>query len=62
MAINVSLPQSEICEQVKTDELGALRKDIAQGLNDVKNGQVGEIDFDSLKQQGRCLMGRTTLP
>lgn len=43
-------------EQVKTAKLDGLRQDIAQGLNDAKNGRIKEIDFASLKQQGRNLL------
>ncbi|MDP1997093.1 MAG: type II toxin-antitoxin system ParD family antitoxin [Gallionella sp.] len=43
-------------EQVKTAKLDSLRQDIAQGLNDAANGQVKEVDFASLKQQGRKLL------
>ena len=45
----------EAYEQVKTAKLDSLRQDIAKGLSDVKNGRVKEIDFASLKQQGRQL-------
>lgn len=43
-------------EQVKTAKLDSLRQDIAQGMNDTANGQVKEVDFASLKQQGRKLL------
>jgi antitoxin ParD1/3/4 len=43
-------------EQVKTAKLDSLRQDIAKGLSDAKNGHAKEIDFASLKQQGRKLL------
>ncbi|MDD5384282.1 MAG: type II toxin-antitoxin system ParD family antitoxin [Gallionella sp.] len=43
-------------EQIKTAKLDSLRQDIAKGLNDAANGRVKEIDFASLKQQGRQLL------
>lgn len=43
-------------EQVKTAKLDSLRQDIAKGLNDAQNGSVKEIDFASLKQEGRQLL------
>lgn len=43
-------------EQVKTAKLDSLRQDIAKGMNDAQNGRVNEIDFASLKQQGRQLL------
>lgn len=54
--IREALRLFEAYEQVKTAKLDNLRRDIAQGLNDVKNGRVNEIDFASLKQQGRQLL------
>jgi len=46
----------EAYEQVKTAKLDSLRQDIAKGLSDAKNGRAKEIDFGSLKQQGRQLL------
>jgi antitoxin ParD1/3/4 len=43
-------------EQVKTAKLDSLRLDITQGLNDAQNGRAKEIDFASLKQEGRQLL------
>lgn len=43
-------------EQVKTAKLDSLRQDIAKGLSDAQNGRAKEIDFSSLKQQGRQLL------
>jgi len=43
-------------EQIKTAKLDSLRQDIAKGLNDAANGRAKEIDFASLKQQGRQLL------
>lgn len=43
-------------EQVKTAKLDSLHQDIAKGLNDAKNGRTKELDFASLKQQGRQLL------
>ncbi|MDO8437560.1 MAG: type II toxin-antitoxin system ParD family antitoxin [Nitrosomonadaceae bacterium] len=51
--IREALRLFEAYEQVKTAKLDSLRQDIAKGLNDVKNGRVKEVDFASLKQQGR---------
>ncbi len=51
--IREALRLFEAYEQVKTAKLDGLRQDIAKGLNDVKNGRVKEVDFESLKQQGR---------
>ena len=51
--IREALRLFEAYEQVKTAKLDGLRQDIAQGLDDIKNGRVKEIDFASLKQQGR---------
>ena len=51
--IREALRLFEAYEQVKTAKLDSLRQDIAKGLDDVKNGRVKEVDFASLKQQGR---------
>lgn len=51
--IREALRLFEAYEQVKTAKLDGLRQDIAQGLDDIKNGRVKEVDFASLKQQGR---------
>lgn len=54
--IREALRLFEAYEQVKTVKLDSLRQDIAQGLNDTKNGRTKEVDFDGLKQQGRRLL------
>ena len=54
--IREALRLFEAYEQIKMVKLEGLRQDIAQGLNDVKNGHVKEIDFSNLKQQGRKLL------
>ena len=54
--IREALRLFEAYEQVKTSKLDSLRQDIAKGLNDTKNGRAKEIDFASLKQQGRQLL------
>ncbi len=54
--IREALRLFEAYEQVKTAKLDSLRQDIAAGLKDVKNGQVKEIDFVSLKKQGRQIL------
>lgn len=51
--IREALRLFEAYEQVKTVKLDSLRQDIAKGLGDAKNGRTKEIDFSSLKQQGR---------
>ncbi len=51
--IREALRLFEAYEQVKTTKLDGLRQDIAKGLDDIKNGRVKEVDFASLKQQGR---------
>ncbi len=51
--IREALRLFEAYEQVKTTKLDSLRQDIAKGLDDIKNGRVKEVDFASLKQQGR---------
>jgi len=43
-------------ETVKIEKLDSLRQDIAKGLSDEKNGRVKEVNFASLKQQGRQLL------
>ena len=58
--IREALRLFEAYEQIKMVKLEGLRHDIANGLNDVKNGHVKEIDFSSLKQQGRLLKTRKT--
>jgi antitoxin ParD1/3/4 len=54
--IREALRLFEAYEQVKTSKLDSLRQDIAKGLNDAKNVRVKEIDFESLKKQGRQLL------
>lgn len=54
--IREALRLFEAYEQVRTAKLDSLRRDIAAGLNDAKKGRVKEIDFVSLKQQGRKLL------
>ena len=54
--IREALRLFEAYEQVKTAKLDSLRQDIAAGLNDAKSGRAKEIDFASLKQQGRQLL------
>jgi len=51
--IREALRLFEAYEQVKTAKLDGLRQDIAKGLDDIKNGRIKEVDFASLKQQGR---------
>lgn len=54
--IREALRLFEAYEQVKTAKLDSLRQDIAKGMNDAQNGRIKEIDFASLKQQGRQLL------
>lgn len=54
--IREALRLFESYEQVKTAKLDSLRQDIAAGLNDAKSQRIKEIDFASLKQQGRQLL------
>ena len=54
--IREALRLFEAYEQVKAVKLNSLRKDIAKGMDDAKHGRVKEIDFPSLKQQGRQLL------
>lgn len=54
--IREALRLFEAYEQVKTAKLEGLRQDIAKGLSDVKNGRTKDVDFESLKQQGRQLL------
>lgn len=54
--IREALRLFEAYEQVKAVQLDGLRQDIAMGLDDVKKGRMKEIDFSSLKQQGRKLL------
>jgi antitoxin ParD1/3/4 len=54
--IREALRLFEAYEQVKTAKLDSLRQDIAKGLNDAKSGRAKEIDFSTLKQQGRQLL------
>jgi antitoxin ParD1/3/4 len=54
--IREALRLFEAYEQVKTSKLDSLRQDIAKGMIDVKNGRTREIDFESLKQQGRQIL------
>ncbi|MDO8989004.1 MAG: type II toxin-antitoxin system ParD family antitoxin [Sideroxyarcus sp.] len=54
--IREALNLFEAYEDVKTAKLDSLRQDIAKGLSDAKNGRTKEIDFASLKQQGRQLL------
>jgi len=51
--IREALRLFEAYEQVKTAKLDTLRQDIAKGLSDAKSGRAKEIDFASLKRQGR---------
>lgn len=61
--IREALRLFEAYEQVKTAKLEELRQDIAKGLNDAESGRTKEVDFESLKQQGRLLLKtrRTTV-
>ncbi|MCX7193037.1 MAG: type II toxin-antitoxin system ParD family antitoxin [Proteobacteria bacterium] len=54
--IREALRLFEAYEQVKTSRLDSLRQDIAEGLSDVKSGRTREVDFESLKQQGRQIL------
>lgn len=54
--IGEALRLFETYEDVKTAKLDSLRQDIAKGLSDAKNGSTKEIDFASLKQQGRQIL------
>jgi len=54
--IREALRLFEAYEQVKTAKLEGLRQDIAKGLNDARSGRTKEVDFESLKQQGRLLL------
>lgn len=52
MSMSILLPP----ELIKTAKHDSLRQDIATGLSDAKNGRAREVDFASLKQQGRKLL------
>jgi antitoxin ParD1/3/4 len=54
--IREALRLFEAYEQVKTAKLDGLRQDIAQGLSDAKKGRTNEVDFESIKKQGRRLL------
>ena len=54
--IREALRLFEAYEQVKTSKLDSLRQDIAKGMIDLKNGRTREVDFESLKQQGRQIL------
>ena len=54
--IREALNLFEAYEDVRTAKLDSLRQDIAKGLSDAKNGRTKEIDFTSLKQQGRQIL------
>jgi antitoxin ParD1/3/4 len=54
--IREALRLFEAYEQVKTAKLDGLRQDIAQGLSDAKKGRAKEVDFESIKKQGRRLL------
>lgn len=53
--IREALNLFEAYEDVRTAKLDSLRQDIAKGLSDAQNGRTKEIDFASLKQQGRLI-------
>jgi antitoxin ParD1/3/4 len=54
--IGEALRLFEAYEQLKIAKLDTLRQDIAIGLIDAKNARIKEIDFSSLKQQGRQIL------
>jgi antitoxin ParD1/3/4 len=54
--IREALRLFEAYEQVKTAKLDGLRQDIALGLSDAKKGRTKEVDFESIKKQGRRLL------
>ncbi len=54
--IREALRLFEAYEQVKTSKLDSLRQDIAKGLSDVTNDRTREVDFESLKRQGRQIL------
>jgi antitoxin ParD1/3/4 len=54
--IREALRLFEAYEQVKTTKLDSLRQDIAKGLSDVTNDHTEEVDFESLKRQGRKIL------
>ena len=54
--IREALRLFEAYEQVKAVQLDSLRRDISKGIDDAKKGRVKEIDFPSLKQQGRKML------
>lgn len=54
--IREALRLFEAYEQVKTAKLDSLRQDIAKGMSDMKNGRTTEVDFESLKLQGRKIL------
>lgn len=54
--IREALNLFEAYDDVRTAKLDSLRQDIAKGLSDAKNGRTKEIDFTSLKQQGRQIL------
>jgi antitoxin ParD1/3/4 len=54
--IREALNLFETYEDVRAAKLDNLRQDIAKGLSDAQNGRTKEIDFTSLKQQGRQLL------
>lgn len=54
--IREALRLFEAYEQMKTSRIDSLRHDITKGLNVVKHGRTREVDFESLKQQGRQIL------
>lgn len=54
--IREALRLFEAYEQVKTARLDSLRQDIAKGMSDIKNAHTKEVDFESLKLQGRQIL------
>ncbi len=54
--IREALRLFEAYEQVKTARLDSLRQEIAKGMSDINNGRTTEVDFESLKRQGRQIL------
>ena len=59
MAIYDSSPHAltsfENYQQIETAKLINLKKEIAQGIKDVKNGRVKQMDIHAIKQKARSL-------
>jgi antitoxin ParD1/3/4 len=59
--IREALRLFEAYQAIQAGSLAALKTDIEQGISDLRDGRVSEINIEKIKAQGRALLKDKTL-